>query len=111
MSEAALVLEGLVKTYNRGAVGEVQRLGADRPVQVNVRILAATTAANDAQKVRLVEQIKRDLGDDLRGKKIALWGLAFKPQTDDMREAPSIPMTQALLAAGAEVVGYDPAAT
>lgn len=75
-----------------------------------LRILAAATAANEAQKVRLVEMVKADLGDDLRGKRIVLWGLAFKPQTDDMREAPSVPLAEGLLAAGAEVVGYDPAA-
>ncbi len=75
-----------------------------------LRILGAATAANEAQKVRLVEMVKADLGDDLTGKRITLWGLAFKPQTDDMREAPSVPLAEGLIAAGAEVVAYDPAA-
>ncbi len=73
-------------------------------------VLRATVAANDAQKRRLVEIVKADFGEDLHGKKFALWGLAFKSNTDDMREAPSIPITEGLLAAGAEVVAYDPAA-
>ena len=73
-------------------------------------ILEATTRANESQKVRLVEMLKADLGDDLGGKRVALWGLAFKPQTDDMREAPSVPLALGLIAAGAEVVAYDPAA-
>jgi len=73
-------------------------------------ILKATTAANESQKVRLVDVIKGDLGDSLHGRRIALWGLAFKPQTDDMREAPSVPMALGLVEAGAEVVAYDPAA-
>ena len=75
-----------------------------------LRILAATTAANEAQKVRLVEILELDFGKSLVGKRIALWGLAFKPQTDDMREAPSVPLARALVAAGAEVIAYDPAA-
>jgi UDPglucose 6-dehydrogenase len=75
-----------------------------------LRILEATTAANLVQKVRLVDLLKADLGDDLSGKRVGLWGLAFKPQTDDMREAPSLPLSLALSEAGAEVVAYDPAA-
>lgn len=75
-----------------------------------VGILRAAVATNERQKVKLVEVIKGDLGESLAGKKIALWGLAFKPQTDDMREAPSIPLCEALVAAGAEVVAYDPEA-
>lgn len=75
-----------------------------------VGILRAAVETNERQKVKLVEVIKGDLGESLVGKKIALWGLAFKPQTDDMREAPSIPLCEALVAAGAEVVAYDPEA-
>jgi UDPglucose 6-dehydrogenase len=55
--------------------------------------------------------VRRRFGDDLRGRRFAVWGLAFKPQTDDMREAPSLVVIDALLAAGAEVVGYDPEAS
>lgn len=75
-----------------------------------VGILKAAVETNERQKVKLVEVIKGDLGESLAGKKIAVWGLAFKPQTDDMREAPSIPLCEALVAAGAEVVAYDPEA-
>lgn len=75
-----------------------------------VGILRAAVETNERQKVKLVEVIKGDLGESLVGKKIAMWGLAFKPQTDDMREAPSIPLCEALVAAGAEVVAYDPEA-
>lgn len=77
---------------------------------VEVGILKAAVETNERQKVKLVDVIKGDLGESLVGKKIALWGLAFKPQTDDMREAPSIPLCEALVAAGAEVVAYDPEA-
>jgi len=73
------------------------------------RILSAVEAANDAQKRRLVEKMT-DHFKDLRGKTIALWGLAFKPRTDDMREAPAIPIIEMLLERGATVRAYDPAA-
>jgi UDPglucose 6-dehydrogenase len=73
------------------------------------RILSAVEAANDAQKRRLVEKMTGHF-KDLRGKTIALWGLAFKPRTDDMREAPAIPIIELLLDKGATVRAYDPAA-
>ena len=85
-------------------------LQTSREYTTELGVLRATVAANDAQKRRLVDIVKADFGEDLRGKKFALWGLAFKSNTDDMREAPSIPITEGLLAAGAEVVAYDPAA-
>jgi UDPglucose 6-dehydrogenase len=72
-------------------------------------ILSAVEAANEKQKQRLVEKMERHF-QDLRGKTIALWGLAFKPRTDDMREAPAIPIIEALLERGATVRAYDPAA-
>jgi UDPglucose 6-dehydrogenase len=74
------------------------------------RILGAVEAVNDSQKMRLGEKLLAHFGT-LKGKTIALWGLAFKPRTDDMREAPSIPMIKALLAEGADVQAYDPEAT
>jgi len=73
------------------------------------RILAAVESANEAQKQRLVTKMERHF-KDLRGKTIALWGLAFKPRTDDMREAPAIPIIETLLERGASVRAYDPAA-
>ena len=73
-------------------------------------VLDAVERANDAQKLRLVEKIVKRLGEDLRGRTFALWGLAFKPNTDDMREAPSRAVIAALIGRGAMIVAYDPVA-
>jgi UDPglucose 6-dehydrogenase len=73
-------------------------------------ILQAVEDVNEAQKLRLVEKIVARLGADLAGRTFALWGLAFKPNTDDMREAPSREIVAALAARGAKVVVYDPVA-
>ena len=73
------------------------------------RILDAVEAVNSSQKRRLFEKMQEVLGS-LDGKQIAIWGLSFKPRTDDMREAPSITMIEALLEAGAKVVAFDPQA-
>jgi UDPglucose 6-dehydrogenase len=73
------------------------------------KILRAVEAVNDLQKQRLVDKIERHFGD-LSGRTIAVWGLAFKPRTDDMREAPSIAIIERLLSRGATVKAYDPAA-
>jgi UDPglucose 6-dehydrogenase len=75
-----------------------------------LKLLAAVEAVNEAQKRVLVEKIVARLGPDLAGRRFALWGLAFKPNTDDMREAPSLSIIDALLARGASVVAYDPVA-
>ncbi len=75
-----------------------------------LRILDAVEAVNDAQKLRLVEKIVARLGADLAGCTFALWGLAFKPNTDDMREAPSRALVAALAARGAKVRAWDPVA-
>jgi UDPglucose 6-dehydrogenase len=72
-------------------------------------ILRAVENVNDRQKVRLMSKMKQHFGS-LRGKRIAVWGLAFKPKTDDMREAPAVPLVTALLDAGAAVSAYDPEA-
>jgi UDPglucose 6-dehydrogenase len=72
-------------------------------------ILRAVEAVNDRQKQRLVCKMEQHFGS-LSGKAIALWGLAFKPRTDDMREAPAIPIIDRLLTLGAEVRAYDPEA-
>lgn len=74
------------------------------------RILDAVTEVNEAQKLHLVSKIKRYYNGDLTGKHFALWGLAFKPNTDDVREAPALEMIHALLAEGATVSAYDPEA-
>jgi UDPglucose 6-dehydrogenase len=73
------------------------------------KTLRAVEAANESQKERLVEKMQRHF-QTLRGRTIALWGLAFKPRTDDMREAPAIPIIERLLEHGASVRAYDPAA-
>ena len=73
------------------------------------KILRAVEDVNDLQKQRLGEKIERHFGN-LAGRTIAVWGLAFKPRTDDMREAPSIPIIERLLSHGATVKAYDPAA-
>ena len=74
------------------------------------KTLQAVEQVNKFQKTRLFTKIKAHFGS-LKGKTIAVWGLAFKPRTDDMREAPSIPLIEALLSAGATVQAYDPEAT
>ena len=76
----------------------------------DLKILDAVEAVNEAQKYILVEKIEKRFGKDLKGKKFALWGLAFKPNTDDMREAPSRLIIQELVKRGAQVVAYDPVA-
>jgi UDPglucose 6-dehydrogenase len=73
------------------------------------QLLAAVIEVNELQKRRVIGKLERHLGS-LRGKKVALLGLAFKPNTDDMREAPSIVLAGRLLAEGAEVRGWDPVA-
>ncbi|MFO1430406.1 MAG: UDP-glucose/GDP-mannose dehydrogenase family protein [Candidatus Competibacteraceae bacterium] len=73
-------------------------------------LLLAVEAVNDRQKHVLFGKIQRHFGADLQGRCFALWGLAFKPKTDDMREAPSRTLMEALWAAGAKVQAYDPAA-
>ena len=75
-----------------------------------LRVIGAVEAANDAQKRRLADKIIARFGADLTGRCFALWGLAFKPNTDDMREAPSLALIDALLARGATVAAYDPVA-
>ena len=74
------------------------------------RTLEAVEAVNHAQKERLVEKMRAHFGS-LKGRTIALWGLAFKPRTDDMREAPAITIIERLLADGAAVRAYDPEAS
>ncbi|MBU3586923.1 UDP-glucose/GDP-mannose dehydrogenase family protein [Polynucleobacter sp. 31A-FELB] len=76
----------------------------------DLKILDAVEAVNEAQKYILVEKIEKRFGADLKGKKFALWGLAFKPNTDDMREAPSRVIIQELVKRGAQIVAHDPVA-
>ena len=89
-------------------VQALQRTAADNGAPL--RVLAAVEEANAAQKLRLVDKIVARLGEDLSGKKLAIWGLAFKPNTDDMREAPSRAVIDGLVARGATAIAYDPVA-
>lgn len=74
------------------------------------QILESVIDVNQKQKTALIPKIRKYFGDDLKGKRIGLWGLAFKPETDDIREAPALYIIEELLAAGAEVTAFDPEA-
>jgi UDPglucose 6-dehydrogenase len=85
-------------------------INTGKEVGVPLHVLDAVVAVNDGQKHRLGEDIHRYFRGDLIGKRIAIWGLAFKPSTDDIREAPALVVIEDLLAAGAEIVATDPIA-
>ncbi len=82
-----------------------------KELELDASILDAVEQVNERQKRFLVELAVERFGEDLRGRTFAVWGLAFKPNTDDMREAPSLVTIRALLERGARVVAHDPAAT
>lgn len=75
-----------------------------------MRILEAVEAVNEDQKSVLFNKVMNRFGGNIKGKTFAMWGLSFKPKTDDMREAPSLVIIEKLLAQGAKVVAYDPVA-
>jgi UDPglucose 6-dehydrogenase len=77
---------------------------------LSLDIFKAVHAANDRQKEILFNKIERHYGGDLKGKTVAIWGLSFKPMTDDMREAPSVTLIKELLLKGVKVRAYDPVA-
>lgn len=79
-------------------------------VNYDFKILKAVEEVNSIQKLHLISKIKAYFGDDLTGKKFALWGLAFKPNTDDIREAPALDLIDALTTAGGSVIAFDPEA-
>lgn len=79
-------------------------------VGYDFRILDAVMDVNERQKVHLVAKIKNYFNDDLQGKHFAIWGLAFKPNTDDIREAPALYIVEELIKAGATITAYDPEA-
>jgi UDPglucose 6-dehydrogenase len=89
-------------------VKALQKAGRDSGYEF--KMLDAVIDINDDQKVKLIPKIEAYFGGSLEGKKIAMWGLAFKPETDDIREAPSLYMIDALLAKGAQVQAFDPEA-
>ena len=76
----------------------------------SLEVLKAVEAVNYRQKTTLVEKIKKHFGENLKGKQFGMWGLAFKPKTDDMREAPSLVIIEQLKALGASIRAYDPVA-
>jgi UDPglucose 6-dehydrogenase len=76
----------------------------------DMQVLRAVESVNDNQKSVLFDKLSRHFEGELRGLKIAVWGLSFKPKTDDMREAPSLVIIEKLLAAGCTVSAYDPVA-
>ena len=78
---------------------------------MSLQMLRAVEAVNEAQKLTLVDKVIARFGSDLTGRRFALWGLAFKPGTDDMRDAPSLVVARGLSGRGAAVVAYDPVAT
>jgi len=78
--------------------------------ELEMVLLKAVEAVNERQKNLLVEKVKRHFGANLSGVTFAVWGLAFKPRTDDMRDAPAIPVIESLLAGGARVQAFDPEA-
>ena len=86
----------------------LQRTGEEYGLPL--KVLSAVEQVNDAQKSVLLQKITKRFGNDLKGKHFALWGLAFKPGTDDMREATSRVVMEGLWARGATVTAYDPVA-
>ena len=83
---------------------------AGKDVNYDFKIVDAVLNVNHFQKLSLVDKVKHYFGDDLSNKTFALWGLAFKPETDDIREAPSLYIIDALLDLGADIIAYDPEA-
>jgi UDPglucose 6-dehydrogenase len=82
-------------------------MGGDKP---EMALLRAVEQVNEVQKVLLFDKLKKHFGESLSALTFAIWGLAFKPRTDDMRDAPSITVIESLLAAGARVQAFDPEA-
>jgi len=90
---------------------DVQALAkSSNEVNYDFKILEAVMEVNHKQKIHLIPKMKSYFKNDLKGKKIALWGLAFKPNTDDIREAPALYIIDELLAAGASIAAFDPEA-
>ena len=90
---------------------DVQALGKiAQEAKYDFKLLHSVMQVNEKQKVILIDKIKKHFNNDLKGKKAAIWGLAFKPDTDDIREAPSLYMINALTQEGVSISAYDPEA-
>jgi UDPglucose 6-dehydrogenase len=89
-------------------VQAIVKFSADK--KYRFRILESVEQVNELQKRVLLQKLERALGKSLKGRTIGIWGLAFKPRTDDMREAPAVPIIQGLLERGAKVRAFDPEA-
>lgn len=90
---------------------DVQALAiSSEEVEYDFKILKAVMSVNESQRLRMVEVIKNHFNNELPGRTVAVWGLAFKPETDDIREAPSLYNIESLLEAGCLVNAYDPEA-
>jgi UDPglucose 6-dehydrogenase len=89
-------------------VKAIIKFASDR--KYRFRILEAVESVNEQQKLRLLRRVDEHFGRRVKGRTIAVWGLAFKPRTDDMREAPAVPIIEGLLERGAKVRAYDPEA-
>ena len=85
-------------------------LKSSESVNYEFKILSAVEKVNEYQKIHLVQKISQYFGDNLLGKKMAIWGLAFKPNTDDIREAPSLEIIKSLISKGVIISVYDPEA-
>jgi UDPglucose 6-dehydrogenase len=89
-------------------VQAIVKFAADK--KYRFKILESVEAVNKQQKLKLLDRVDKQFGRKLNGRTIAVWGLSFKPRTDDMREAPAIPIIEGLLARGAKVRAFDPEA-
>jgi UDPglucose 6-dehydrogenase len=89
-------------------VQALRRMGSEAGVELGM--LDAVAQVNERQRLLLVQRLVQHLGDSLAGHRIAVWGLAFKPGTDDLREAPSLAIIEQLLNRGAQVCAFDPVA-
>jgi UDPglucose 6-dehydrogenase len=85
-------------------------VGSAKDFDYDFRILKAVMEVNDSQKLHLLPGLKSYFNNNLKGKHLAIWGLAFKPNTDDIREAPAIDIINALLNEGAKITAFDPEA-
>src|SRR5262249_28814744 len=85
-------------------------LAMGRELNMPLRLLESVDEVNESQKRVLFEKIRKHYGNDLKGKTLAIWGLAFKPRTDDIREAPALTLIDALLAEGVSLRVHDPEA-